>query len=381
MKILGLILELNPPHNGHKYFIDEAKRLTNASIVVCVLTSSFTMRGEISVIDKYTKAKLALDMGVDFVFDYPTGLAMQSSDIFAINAIDILANLGITDIAFGVENDDLNALIKIKDLYSSLAFNSLLKANMDKGYSYSLAHYNALNEMGVSEGVINMSQSSNNILAISYLKALDNYPNIKITLVKRIENSYHDIELNTTFISSATAVRHAIDEGQSIENQVIDCSYPYIKQVDANERIFDLLKYVYAVKPLDYLKTIAGVSEGIEIRIKNFLDRPNYTEFINSVKTKRYSINHINRIIVNMILDNHGKITDSNYYRLVGFNPSKRKFLSNLKSNISIFSSLKNAPDAYLWQLEEKASRIYDVITKMDTISLEYKYPIKKEQQ
>ena len=155
MKVLGLILELNPPHNGHKYFIDKARKLTNADIVIALVTTSFSMRGDVSVMDKFVKAKTALEMGVDFVFEYPIALAMQSADYFANNAIYILNNLGISDIAFGVENDDLSVLNYAKEIYKSDRFNLLLKEYLDKGYSYTLASHIALKEFGVDESIAN----------------------------------------------------------------------------------------------------------------------------------------------------------------------------------------------------------------------------------
>ena len=94
-KVLGLILELNPPHNGHKYFIDKAKELINPDYIVAVISSNFSMRGDIMVLDKFSKTNIALEMGIDLIIELPTVLACSSADYFAYNAVNLLSKLNV----------------------------------------------------------------------------------------------------------------------------------------------------------------------------------------------------------------------------------------------------------------------------------------------
>ena len=112
--VLGMILELNPLHNGHKYFIDEAKRKVNPDVTIAIFSTNFSMRGDIMVIDKFTKTKLALEMGIDVVLELPFLGAVASADFFAYNSVKSLADFGITDLAFGVEFNNLENLNQMK---------------------------------------------------------------------------------------------------------------------------------------------------------------------------------------------------------------------------------------------------------------------------
>ena len=188
MKVLGLVLELNPAHFGHKYFIDQAKDKVNPDYTICVLSTSFCQRGLVSVADKWEKAKIALKLGVDFVFELPVTNYLQSADAFCRGSIEKLVNLKVTDIAFGVELDNLEKLKKIVDIMDSDAYNLDLKENLAKGSSYASSSLKAIMAQTSDEEIIKGVSEPNNILAIGYLKALKEYPNINIHLIKRINN-------------------------------------------------------------------------------------------------------------------------------------------------------------------------------------------------
>ena len=305
MKTLGLVLELNPPHYGHQYFINQAKQIANCDYTIACMSTSFCMRGIPSCIDKWEKAKIALKLGVDYVFELPSYNYLQSADYFCRGAIDILAKLQITDIAFGVELDNLDKLQKIVDILDSLAFNADLKANLSKGSSYSASALKALLNQTNDKEIIDNYALPNNTLAIGYLKALRKYPSINIHLIKRIDNNYFDQELSRTNISSATSIRKAICEKKDYLSNVVNKEYAYINERKLEDKLFMLLKYRFAIQPLDYFKNIIGVNEGIEVRINKFLKTSNnYNELVNNIQTQRYSLNHIKRMLVNIVLDN-----------------------------------------------------------------------------
>ena len=136
MNIVGIIIETNPFHNGHMHFINEIKRIYQPDLIIAVTSTSFTMRGEISVINKFDKTNALLQAGVDLVLEFPFILSTQSSDYFASNAISILNEIGVNHIICGCENENIENLEYFYSLESTVQFNSFLKENLKKYKSY-----------------------------------------------------------------------------------------------------------------------------------------------------------------------------------------------------------------------------------------------------
>ena len=197
----------------------------------------------------------------------------------------------------------------------------------------------------------------------------------------RINNNYNDLDLNDSLISSATAIRKAITDNTNYLDQVIDKDYKYLDESKMLDKLFDLIKYQFATHDLSYFKDILCVDEGIEVRINKFLgEAKSFVDLASLVRTKRYSLNHVNRILVNIALDNKKGINDTPYLRLLAFNPEKKDYLNKLNKDIKalIFSSPKDSNSSVLSQ-ELKASKIYDLITGLNTYKLEFNAPIKLE--
>ena len=172
-KVVGIIAEYNPFHNGHAYHIQKTKEQTGADFVVAVITGNFTQRGNTSVINKWEKAKMAINGGVDLVIELPTIYSISSAENFSSGAIKILNNIGIVDsISFGMEADDISSLNNIANVLLSepQEYTSLLKAELQKGSSYPKAREIALMMyLHDIKRYSNILNGSNNILAIEYL--------------------------------------------------------------------------------------------------------------------------------------------------------------------------------------------------------------------
>lgn len=383
MKVLGLVLELNPLHNGHQYFIDQAKQKVNPDLTVAVISTNFTMRGDISVIDKFTKTKLALASGIDVVLELPFLSAVNSADYFGYNALKILTDFGITDLAFGVEIADYEKLTKMKTIIDSDSFNEQIKKHLSLGLSYSTSAFKALSSQITDQEIINNFTLPNNTLGIQYLRAIDTLKkDIKVTLIKRIDNYFFDQQL-TGSISSATAIRKHLEANDDISAYVPNhqLKVNYIKSSDAEEHLLTILKHQYTIHHPSYFQNILGVSEGIENRIANFIFQANsYQELIYNIQTKRYPINKIKRLLLHIILntnkDYEGK--HLNYLRLLGANDNGLSYLNQLPKeikNIIITSFKKNDNDLVLKELQ--ATKLYGIITKQNDLYLEeFKIPI-----
>lgn len=408
MKILGFITEYNPFHFGHKYHLEESKLLSNASHSVAIMSSSFVQRGEPAFLDKWTRAKMAVDNGVDLVIELPFIYSVQSAELFALGGIKILNSLNCIDfISFGSESGDLK---KLKEISSILVeepaeYKYLLKENLNRGLSFPKSRSNAIkNFLKTDEDQIeNILNKSNNILAIEYLKALKilNSSIIPLT-INRLGSDYKDEDLNKIY-SSATAIRKSIlkDGLPSIKNLLPDPSYVLMEEYISHYKSFNtinnyefILKYLVLTEDNDSLKRIFDMEVGLENRIKDkFRSNDNLPRIIKTISSKRHTETRISRILIHLLnkLDkntiSHLYNSNSNYIRILASNKKGLEILNKIKSNsntpiINKFSDYKKHNDKYLdkfMAFEKKATDIFflgldnnKVLKKMDYITSPY---------
>ena len=145
--VVGIVAEYNPFHNGHAYHLEEAKELAKADYVIAVISGNFVQRGNVSLIDKWEKANMALTNGADLVIELPTVYSISSAENFAFGAVKILDSLNIVDsICFGTEINELQILDKCADILyrQPQKFVNLLNHELSKGVSFPKARENAL---------------------------------------------------------------------------------------------------------------------------------------------------------------------------------------------------------------------------------------------
>ncbi len=380
MKILGLILEVNPLHNGHAYFIKKAIEEIKPNYTICVISTNFTSRGEISVINKFDKTKYLLELGIDLVLEAPFTSYNCSADYFAYNMINILNKFNVTDIAFGVELDNINKLNELVFLSGKPSFNSNIKKYLDQGFAYSTACNKALLEETNDLELIENYSMPNNTLAIQYIKVINkintSIRSINIHLIKRINNNYYDTE-TTGNISSATSLRQMLCEGKNI-TPFLPFKENLIDLNKAKKNLLQILKYKALNSNFKYL----GIKEGFENRLKTELEKANtIDELIAKCETKRYKSNYIKRTILNIILEIDLEFNQKNYYlRLLGFNNKGNRLIKTLDEetkNEILLSPKKELSD--LCKIEINATKLYGIITENYDLYLEeYKLPIKK---
>ena len=173
MKILGIIAEYNPFHNGHKYQIEKAKEISAADYIIVIMSGNYVQRGAPAVFNKKTRAEMAINAGVDAVFEMPSFFSCASAPDFSDFGISLLQILGADYISFGAENNDYKLLNDVADilLYGDLESN--IKKYISSGLNYAKARHNAIikelkgNNVEQIESIL---ASPNNILAIEYLK-------------------------------------------------------------------------------------------------------------------------------------------------------------------------------------------------------------------
>lgn len=387
MKVLGIITEYNPMHNGHIYHIKKSKEITNADYVVLVMSGSFTQTGNVSTLDKFKKAKIATEYGVDLVIELPTIYATGSSEYFATGAISLLHDLGIVDyICFGSECEDIQILNNIAAKLINLDRQIWDEIKLqDKNNTFAKSRSNVLSKY-LSEEEFREISKPNNILGIEYIKALKKL-NSTITpyLIKRESSSYNEVKLNKNELNftSATSIRNAIKECnlQSIERYVPESVFNELNNSNIllNKDIFNLLKFTTINMTKNEIQEINEVTEGLENRlIKAIIYSQNYDELIDMIKSKRYIENKIKRVLINMLLkikkEDFKSIVSSrtNYAHILASSNNGRLLLSSISkvAKIPVFVSIndkivdkQNDLVKYMLNLDIFASNIHNILT------------------
>ena len=214
MKAVGLVTEYNPFHNGHLYHLNKAMELTGADISVAVMSGDFVQRGEPAVLDKYTRASMALNSGVNLVIELPVNYAVSSAESFAAGALKVLDYIKADSIAFGSESGNIERLSKLAHILcdnEDTLYKEISKYTAN-GISYAAARQKVVEKL-TDKDTAAMLTSSNNILAVEYLKAIikNNYA-IKPYTIKRQGDDYNDTDIRSEY-ASATALRENLKNG------------------------------------------------------------------------------------------------------------------------------------------------------------------------
>ena len=339
--MVGIICEYNPFHNGHLYHLKKVKEMFPNEIIALVLIGNFVNRGDVSVINKWDKTKLALDYGVDLVVELPFVFATQSADIYAYGAISILDNLKCDYLVFGSESNDIDTLYKIAN--TDVDIKNLLK----QGYNYPKAIDIALKEK------INISiNTPNDLLGISYIKAIKKLNSkIKPITIKRT-NNYHDSKVKGK-LSSATSIRKLIYENKDISKYVPNTNY--IKNINLND-FYLIIKYKIMTEDLTKYQDI-DISLNSLLK-KNILISNNIEELINNVKRKNYTYNRIKRCLVHILCCLDKKDYKLEHIRILGFNNKGRQYLNKIKKEVKL--PLLTKYDKY----ELLVDNIYNLLSK-----------------
>lgn len=392
MKVLGFVAEYNPFHKGHKYHLDKSKEKSAADFSIAVMSGSFLQRGQPSFIDKWTKAKMAVNNGIDLVIELPFIFSTQSAETFAYGAIKLLDSLNVVDyLSFGSELENIEVLKKISSILSEEPkfYKEKLKYYLDQGLSFPNARNNALEDYilnsksSLDYDYKEILKGSNNILAIEYLKALSKL-NSKISpiSIKRIGNKYNDTSINGDF-ASATAIRHSIKNNglASIKNLVpgetYSCLENYIdkyKSFNYTENYEDILIYLLRTVDADKIKGLIDIENGLENRIiEKGSQYNNINEIIDNIATKRYPKTRIQRILVHLLNGLYKKDFDElndlypSYIRVLASNDKGLSLLREIKNNstlpiITKFSNYKYLNDDTINKIiyfDKKATDIF----------------------
>lgn len=391
MNITGIVVEYNPFHNGHLYHINKTKEKTNCDAIVAIMSGNFAQRGIPTIVDKWSRTKMALMNGVDLVIELPLIYSLSSAEFFAFGAISLLNNLRIiNNLCFGSECGDSEVLSFIGKILveEPVEYKKILKENLDKGLSYPTARSKSLiqflstySEKKISNyNIEEILSSPNNILGIEYCKSLIKLnSSINPFSIKREGGDYNSTTLDNKF-SSATSIRKFIRTSKNlkdIKNHLPHNVYDILTNLEntgynfaSEDLLLQYIKYK-AILSNDSIENLPDVSEGIHNRIFNFLENSkSYDELVSSVKTKRYTYTRISRILCQFFLGLENFDTSSlrhkscPYARILGFNNTGLKILKAAKeqSSIPMYTKLPRTSDEIL-TLDLLGTKAYSLIT------------------
>ena len=380
MNIAGIIVEYNPMHNGHINHINLCRKHTKADAVVAVLSGNFVQRGTPSILDKWTKARMALNNGVDLVIELPVIYSLSSAEFFAQGAVSILNSLGVvSSLCFGTEYPDIESIKKISSILveEPLLFKEKLKEHLASGFDFPTARSLALKEI-TSDDLADYLEKPNSILGIEYCKSLIKFKSNIIPYAVKREGSYTDACLNNNF-SSASSIRKYLKSGNDIEllkNHVpinVFNDLTFLNSLGYNfidyNHMMPFLKYKFYTNK-DSIKNLPDVSEGIENRIFMAMNQAaTFEELISLVKTKRYTHSRISRILTQFFIGfdsfDSKKLRKERapYARVLGFNEKGAMILKKAKSCASIPLITKIKPNEFeVMDLEIQATNVYSLL-------------------
>lgn len=357
MRVNGIIAEYNPFHNGHKYQLDESRRLTGADYTIVIMSGDFVQRGAPALLDKHRRAEMALRCGADLVIELPAIYAASSAEYFSMGAVSTLDKLGVvTHLCFGSESGSVEVMAKIARILVDEPedYSTTLHKYLKQGFSYPNARNWALfHNYPFLEAYKDVFSTPNNILGIEYIKALLRRScRITPVTIRRAGSGYHDRMMNTEYCS-ALALRQALYAGQTpdfIKSQLPEPSWQLLQQALKDSSTLrsndfsDLLYYKLLLereKGYDkYLDVSADLSDRIRRNLDSYRD---YDSFCDLLKTKNMTYTRISRCLLHILLNLEQESLEfckeldyAPYARVLGLRKDASELLSAIKEQSSI---------------------------------------------
>lgn len=363
MKSVGLITEYNPFHNGHQHHINESKKISRADVTIAIMSGNFVMRGEPAIYNKFTRATMALSY-VDLVVELPLIASLSSSDYFAKVAVKVADYLDINSIVFGSESGNIELLTKLSQQLSLIEDSDEFTHKLKEGKSYPRIISELLNHQ-------TELNSPNNMLGVSYLKAINQLaPHIQAQTVSRQHSFHHDKNINHHQFASGTSIRKSLINNNDDWQTVVPNNIHYLYQQPhlLPNNIFSFLKYQILTSDQKDLSSIYTMSEGFENRLKSKInDAKDWAHYVELLKTKRYTYTHIQRLLINVLLNikQQDISTNVNGVRILAMNDQGRAYLKLLKSKFPerVFATNTNKNNRHLFKNEIKSTTIYNLIS------------------
>ncbi|MBO1996318.1 nucleotidyltransferase [Staphylococcus epidermidis] len=362
MKSVGLITEYNPFHNGHLFHASLSKQRSETNVTIAIMSGNFVMRGEPAIYHKFKRTEMALS-AVDLVVELPLIGSLSSSDTFAEIAIKTAQYLDIDIISFGSESASLKDLQYLATQMIAYETHPVFKEKLKQGKSYP----RILSELTHNDTLL---QSPNNILGISYLKAMQQFaPRMSALTIKREGSLHHQTVIDHHHFASGTSIRRSLMNDNEDWKMWSQTKYNlYIVHLILRLRIHFLYQTPLITQPKESLHSIYTINEGFENRLQTMIHRSDsFESLISNLKTKRYTQTYIQRVLMNVLLnitkDDVNK--EINAVRVLGMSEKGRSYLKYLKATYPNrhYITNVNQKTAHYFKNEIKATHVYNLLS------------------
>lgn len=356
MSVSAVICEFNPFHNGHKYLLERMKAENDS--VLCIMSGNFVQRGEIALCDKFLRAEAAVKNGADLVIELPLPYALGSAETFARGGVGVLNKLGVVDRLYFGSESELNTLLDICEKTKTEEFSVKLKECMKRGLSYPDAFFAAAGDV--------FPCGSNDILAIEYIRQLNTLGSSIIPCAVIRTGSAHDSDVPCGEYASASYIRKLLRSGNDASEYTF--FQPERTEIADFSKIETTVMSVLRSMRENDLALIADVNEGLEHRLRKAVsEAENYEDFFEKVRTKRYTLSRIRRIILCAYLGVTKEMQKNlpGYINVLACNENGMKLLSDIKKQGSITPIIRFSDTL---PLSEKDKDSYGFTMKCDDL-------------
>lgn len=373
MSVAGIIAEFDPFHNGHRYLIDTVRRELSPRAVVCVMSGQFTQRGEPAILDKFTRAELAVRGGADLVVELPVSCAVNAAREFAYGGLRTLGLLNVvTHLCFGSETGDLALLEKAAELVlkEDDAFRKALKGQLEAGRPFGTAYARALKAvLGPEIADFPDFPASNDILALEYIKQLKQVDFGLVPYAVKRAGAGHKDMLPGVSCSSGEAIRMQLayeggldDLADDVPSYTREALKNWNNRWEMEDKMLDLLRYEIPQLPLSAIMSAPGVSEGLEnVICREIRKASDYSDLVNRIRSRRYPESRVRRILTQILLglsrsDLPNLMLQPSYVRVLAFNETGAGLISEAREK-SLAQIVVN-PGKADWDKKETPSNL-----------------------
>ncbi|MBQ7131277.1 MAG: nucleotidyltransferase family protein [Oscillospiraceae bacterium] len=389
MKISGIICEYNPLHNGHIHHIEETRK-NGATHIVGIMSGNYVQRGDVAILNKFDRAKLAVKSGVDLVVELPAPYCLATAEKYARGAVFLLKSLGVVDeLSFGSECGDIGMLRRGAAVADEFSNSKEVIDMLEEGKTYPAAIYE-LTKKKYGDAVSSLFEGPNNELAIEYIRAI-NHLEAKIDpfTIVRLGNEHDAADSIIDGYASASAIRKSIFEGKDFTDKAPEETCKAIFEslksgkISRGETLERLFLYKLRSMSVEDIAKLPDVAQGLEHRIYEARDCTSMADVLKKVKTKRYTMARIRRIFFNMLLGITAE--DLNFYppygRILATNERGFEILSEAKgkavipfgTSLAKLSAIDEVSARYA-KIESDSTDIYSLsCKKVQSAGLDYR--------
>ena len=301
MKVLGIVAEYNPIHNGHLYHINISRAQSGADAVVAVMSGDFVQRGSAAVYDKFARAEAAVRCGVSLVLELPLPWCLSSAEGFARGAVGMLEACGLVDIiSFGSECGDMAELSALAEALNGLEGSAALRSVLESGAPFAAARQQVLATI-IGEERAALLKDPNNILAVEYLRALQGP--MECMTVQRCFGRHDGA-------GSASELRAMLEKGENISTRLpAEAAAVFAREreqgggpvlsTDLERALMARLRML----SLEDFARLPDAGEGLEnLLYRAVREEPGFERVAIRCKSKRYALARIRRMLLGAAL-------------------------------------------------------------------------------